>query len=230
MPPSPSTADTLAFLKRVALFTACREPALARLSRAAQARRLAEGETLFRRDDPADYLYVVRSGSISSLLATLDGRELVINETCPGECLGELAVATGQLHPVDAVARKPSELVSIPRIDFVAALDEEPGLIHSMLQNLARWQRASMDRESALAFLDAPARIALMLLKLDHESAEIGYLTVSQEELAQFVGITRQTAARILGDWRRAGLIFTGRGRIALLNRNVLRRIAEDNP
>jgi CRP-like cAMP-binding protein len=189
---------------------------------------LPAGEVVFHRDDPSDFLYLLRSGSVVILLTTVDGRELVVNESCPGECIDELAVAGCQPHTMDAVTRKPSELVMIPRADLLAVLGQEPLLVRSMLESAARWLRASSDRESALAFLDAPARLALMLLKLDHEASSVGYLTASQEELAQFIGVTRQTAARILGEWRRAGWIFTGRGRVALLNRQALRRLIEE--
>ena len=55
-----------------------------------------------------------------------------------------------------------------------------------------------------------------------------GYVKVSQEELAQRIGVTRQTAARVLGQWRRAGWIITGRGVIMLVDHLALRRSAAD--
>jgi CRP-like cAMP-binding protein len=91
---------------------------------------------------------------------------------------------------------------------------------------LAQRLRSSAERESALAFEDAPARLASTLLKLDYENRALGYMTISQEELAQHIGITRQTAAKILGKWRRAGWIITGRGKIVALDRAALRRCA----
>jgi CRP-like cAMP-binding protein len=85
-------------------------------------------------------------------------------------------------------------------------------------------------RESALAFLDAPARIARTLLEmdeLDRNGEDKGYITLSQEELAQRTGLARQTVAHSLGQWRRHGWLLTGRGRIMILNRAALKRIEE---
>jgi CRP-like cAMP-binding protein len=67
-----------------------------------------------------------------------------------------------------------------------------------------------------------------MLLQLDRQASAEGYLTIGQEELAQRVGLTRQTVAKTLGKWRRAGWLITGRGKIVLLNRAALRRQAEE--
>ncbi|MGE5140874.1 MAG: Crp/Fnr family transcriptional regulator [Rudaea sp.] len=223
------SAEILPFLKQVTIFTGCHESVLARLARASQMRHVPDRCVLFNKDDPATFLHILRSGLVTSVLMTPDGRELVINESCSGETIGEVAAATSQPYWANAITRGPAELVLIPTPDFAAALAEEPRIMVNMLGNLAGWLRTSTERESALAFLDAPARLALLLLKLDREASSIGYLTISQEELAQYVGVTRQTAARVLGQWRRAGWIFTGRGRVALLNRNALRRLTEES-
>jgi CRP-like cAMP-binding protein len=79
--------------------------------------------------------------------------------------------------------------------------------------------------------MDAPSRLARVLLQLsEQERQNQVLLTISQEELAQHVGATRQTVAGILGRWRRRGWIITGRGKIMLVDRSALRRRAEDGP
>ncbi|PJF24254.1 MAG: hypothetical protein CUN53_18760 [Phototrophicales bacterium] len=68
-------------------------------------------------------------------------------------------------------------------------------------------------RESALAFLDAQARLARLLLELEAKEQDKGYVTISQEELAHHTGLIRQTVAKALGKWRRvAGDQFLGDG------------------
>src|SRR3990172_6585042 len=66
------------------------------------------------------------------------------------------------------------------------------------------------------AFLNAEGRLARLLLQLGRKELEKGYITISQEELAERTGQTRQTVAKALGRWRRAGWLITGRGRIML--------------
>jgi CRP/FNR family transcriptional regulator, cyclic AMP receptor protein len=218
----------LPFLKRVPLFSGLDEAALALLARVSRTRQLPKGYVLFSRDDPGDAAYVVRSGCITILLTTPDGRELVINEMRPGDCFGEVALLTGQPRSAGAVAREASEVVVIPREEFLAEVESEPKLMRHLLETIAQRLRLGTEREGALAFLDAPQRLARILLQLDREASADGFVTISQEEIAQHIGVARQTAAKILGQWRRAGWIITGRGKIVLLNRAALRRRAEE--
>ncbi len=191
--------------------------------------RVPKGRILFSQTDAAEAFYVVRSGCIAIVLSTPDGRELVINEMGPGDYFGELAIVTDQPRSTGAVAREASEVIAISREAFLAALESEPKLMRQVLQTTAQRLRHSSERESALAFLDAAARLARILLQLDRQSSADGFVTIAQEELAQYVGLTRQTVAKILGQWRRAGWVITGRGKIMLLNRAALRRQAEES-
>jgi CRP/FNR family transcriptional regulator, cyclic AMP receptor protein len=212
------------FLAGVSLFAGLGEARLAALARECSIQRVARGAYLFFQGDPADALYVVRSGSFALLLSSPDGRELVINEMRYGDCFGELGLLTGLPRSTCAVARAAGggEVLMIPRQAFLTLLDEEPLLSRRLLETMAQRLRSSSEREGALAFLDAQARLARVLLELDEMEVERGYVTISQEELAQRTGLTRQTVAKALGRWRRRGWLITGRGHIMLLNRAQL--------
>ena len=80
------------------------------------------------------------------------------------------------------------------------------------------------------AFLDAQARLARLLLELEKQEQEKGYITISQDELARRTGLIRQTVAKALGKWRRAGWLITGRGRILILNRKALEELETSLP
>lgn len=227
MPPTrlPS-AELVAFLQRVPLFQGLNPQTLAVLTRVARLKAVQKREVLFYQEDPGDAAYVVRAGAISILLTTADGRELVINEMHPGDCFGELALLTGEPRSASAMASQDSQVIILPRAEFLEELEHEPKLMRHLLDSLAHRLRASSERERALAFLDAPARLAHLLIEMD-AAAERGFLTISQDELAQRIGVARQTTAKILGQWRRAGWIVTGRGKIVVINRVALRRRAE---
>ncbi len=223
-----SSPDLIGFLRSVPLFAGVNDQALSALARAGRVRQVPKGKTLFSQLDAAEAFYVVHSGCVAILLGSPDGRELVINEMRAGDCFGELALLTDQPRSTGAVAREASEVIVIPRDDFLAALEAEPKLMRHVLESTARRLRISSERESALAFLDAPARLARVLLQFDRQANADGFITISQEELAQRVGTARQTVAKTLGRWRRAGWLVTGRGKIVLLNRAALRRQAEE--
>ena len=220
--------DVISFLRGVPLFASLDEGALQAFARAGQLCRVPKGKLLFSQSDSPEAFYVVRSGCIAILLDSPDGRELVINEMRAGDGFGELGLITGQLRSTGAMAREASQVFAFPRDDFLALLESQPRLVRRVLETMARRLEVSSELESALAFLDAPARLARMLLQLDRQASAAGYLTIGQEELAQRVGLTRQTVAKELGKWRRAGWLLTGRGKIVLLNRAALRRQAEE--
>jgi len=228
MPESPldGTTSIGEFLGSLPLFAGLNKMRLAALARECTVKRVPRGSYLFFQGDPADALYVVRSGSVAILLSSPDGRELVINEMRDGDCFGELALLTGQSRSTHAVARTPrdSEVLVIPRGVFLALLDVEPSLARRLLETTAQRLRDSGEREAALAFLDAQARLARVLLGLDQQASERGYITISQDELAQRACLTRQTVAKTLGRWRRKGWLITGRGHILLLDRAKLQQ------
>ena len=223
-----SASELIPFLRSVPLLAGSGDPAITALARASRIWRVPKGQVLFQQMDPAEALYVVRSGCIAILLGSPDGREPVINEMRAGDCFGELGLLTGQPRSTGAVAREASEVVAIPRDEFLAELEAEPKLMRRVLETTARRLRVSSERESALAFLEAPARLARILLQLDRQASTQGLIAIAQEELAQRAGLARQTVAKTLGHWRRAGWLLTGRGRIMLLNRAALRRQAEE--
>ena len=183
---------------------------------------------IFSQGEPAEAAYIVRSGMISIFLSNPDGRELVINEMRPGDCFGELAIFTDQPRSTGAIANRKSELIVLPQQPFLAVVRSEPLLAWRLLQFTAERLSVSSARESALAFLDAPARLARVLLELDGQEQDKGYITISQEELARHAGLTRQTVASALGRWRRLGWVITGRGHLVLLNTRFLQQIASE--
>ena len=218
--------ETMQTLRSAPIFEDVSERILADFTRSSRIRALEKGEVLFSQTDPADTVYVVRSGCISIFLATLEGRELVINEMHTGDCFGELSLITDQPRSTGALARESSEVISIPRDVFLKGLEAEPELMRRVLETTALRLRVSSERESALAFLDSSARIAKVLLQLDQQADNEGVISITQEDLAQYVGLARQTVAQTLGRWRRVGWVETGRVRIVVKNREALERLA----
>jgi CRP/FNR family transcriptional regulator, cyclic AMP receptor protein len=230
-PPVDPTSDARAFLEGLPLFAGLDEASLLALAHAGRFVHVEKGQFIFFQADPSEKVYLVRSGKISIMLESPDGREMVINEMRPGDAFGEVGVLTGQPRSTSAIVRKEGVLLELPRQAFLAVLAAEPALARRILDITANRLRSSSERESALAFLDAQARLARLLLQLEEleeQQTEKGYVTISQEELAQRTGQTRQTVAKALGRWRRAGWLITGRGHIMLLNREALAKLEQE--
>lgn len=217
-----AVSDVLNFLGGIPLFSQLGESSSSTLARECRFRHMEKGEILFFQSDASEAAYIVRTGTISIILNSPDGREMVINEMHGGDLFGELGILTKKPRSTSAIARTKSELLIIPRQAFLTVIEKEPQLAMHMLEITAHRLQMSGKRESALAFMDAQARLARLLLELEEQEQDKGYVTISQEELAHHTGLIRQTVAKALGKWRRMGWLITGRGRILILNRKAL--------
>lgn len=215
----------LEFLHSVPLFSSLEESSARYVAGACRFRQMHKGEILFFLSEPGEVAYVVRSGVVSIVLSSPDGREMVINEMHPGEMFGELDLLTRKTRSASAVARSNGELLVIPLDVFLRLMDDEPRFVRLVLEFTAHRLQKTTKRLMALAFMDAQARLARSLLALEEEERETGYVTISQEELASSSGLIRQTVAKALGEWRRNGWVLTGRGRIVVLNRKALEKL-----
>lgn len=218
-------ADAISFLGQTPLLQGMEPRLLDGFAVAGGMRVLQKGQILFLQGDPAEAVYFVRGGVISLILSNPDGRELVIGEMQPNDFFGELALLIDAPRSTGAMARLRSDIFVLPGDAFLRELDAEPQLTRRCLELTARRLHTSSDRESNLAFMDAQARLANLLLQLDSQAAARGYITVTQAEMAQRLGLVRQTVAKILGNWRRAGWLITGRGRIMVLRYDALEQI-----
>jgi CRP/FNR family transcriptional regulator, cyclic AMP receptor protein len=219
---SDRTTEALKFLGSIPLFSDLSGSAMDMLVRSSKLQHFEKGSILFFQTDPSEWAYIVRSGGVSIVLSNPDGRDMVINEMRTGDIFGELGILTAQPRSTSAIIRSDSDIFVVPRQTFLRMLDSEPQLARRILQITAERLQTSGKRESALAFLDAQARLARLLLELEEAEKAKGYVTISQDELAHRTGLIRQTVAKALGRWRRAGWLITGRGRILILNRKAL--------
>jgi CRP/FNR family transcriptional regulator, cyclic AMP receptor protein len=222
-----ATASILQFLNSQPLFEGMDPSSLVALAKASRLKPVSKGSFLFFQADRAEAVYMVWRGVIAIRLENPEGRELVINEMSVGDCFGELAILTGEPRSASAEAVVDCEVLLMPSSAFREALQREPSLAARLLEITARRLQNSSKREEALAFHDAQQRLAQQLLHADQLVREVGYITLSQDELATRVGLTRQTVAAILGRWRRNGWLLTGRGHIVLLNRDELQLLVQ---
>lgn len=220
-----SVSETVGALASVPLFSKLSESVSLLLARECRFKYLEKGRILFLQSDPSDAAYIVCTGIISIVLNSQDGREMVINEMHCGDLFGELGLLTNKPRSTSAIARTSSKLLMIPRQPFLNVVQTDHELALRMLEVTAGRLQMSGQRESALAFMDAQARLARLLLELEAEEQDKGYVTISQDELAHRTGLIRQTVAKVLGRWRRQGLLLTGRGHIVLLNYKALKEL-----
>ena len=153
----------------------------------------------------------------------------MIKERREGDFFGEMGMLLAEPNLVTTVAIRPSVLVTIPRDEFLRLIQSESSLTLYLLSTFARRLKISGEQLTAYAFLDAPARLAYMILRLENDEGNRGSISISQEDLGQRCGLARQTVARVLGEWRSTGCIITRRGRIEVLDRARLNDVMRES-
>jgi CRP/FNR family cyclic AMP-dependent transcriptional regulator len=213
-------ANFAILLKANPFFAGLRPEALEAIAALCMSRHLKAEETLFLKGDEGDALYAVRRGRIRIATGTETGRRITLNLLGPGDVFGEVALLDGGPRTADAIAVEPTELFMVHRRDFVELLELQPKVAVRIIEFLCERIRWMSDRMEEATLLPLSARLAQRLLTLsDDYGAE---LDISQEELAVFVGASRESVNRQLQAWRRKGLVELGRNRIRVLDRTQL--------
>jgi CRP-like cAMP-binding protein len=172
---------------------------------------LARGESLFHEGDPGDRLYVIVEGKIKLHRASADGRENMLAVVGPGEMIGELALFDPGPRTATGTALTETKLLGLGHGDLQPWLSARPEVAMSLLRAIARRLRKTNDVMSDLVFSDVPGRVAKALLDLSRRfgvQSEEGIHVVhdlTQEELAQLVGASRETVNKALADFAQRG-------------------------
>lgn len=184
---------------------------------------MRKGDYIFREGDTDHRLYLIEEGRVKLISVSQDKRVQLLSIHARGEVLGEIPVFDPEGGPrtASAVAMCATKVLWLERDALFAWLDEYPGVAVDMLQVLAHRMRANNDRFADLVFKDVPARLAKTLIDLATRfgrPVEAGLEVphdLTQEEMAQLVGASRETVNKALTD-------FTNRGWIARRGRTII--------
>jgi CRP/FNR family cyclic AMP-dependent transcriptional regulator len=208
-------------LRRTPLFATLDQDAAQSLRTSMNEIELARGDLLFHEGDPGDSLYVVLRGKIKLGRTSGDGRENLVAVLGPGEMFGELSLFDPGPRSAGATALVDSTLLGLSSDELTPWLATRPDVARALLRAIARRLRRTNDSMSDLVFSDVPGRVAKALLDLSARfgtPAEDGIHVahdMTQEELAQLVGASRETVNKALAD-------FAGRGWLRLEARAVV--------
>ncbi len=218
-------------LQRSPLFRALAPASLEQVAALATRRSYREGEAICSQGDPGDALYGIVSGRVRISTGDADGREIFLNIMEPGDTFGEIALLDGGTRTASAIAMEKCELVSLRRDHLLALLLREPQVALELLRLCGERLRWTSGQVEDAALLDTGARLAKRLLGLallHGERAGAGRkLRISQEDLAGFLGVSRQAVNQQLQAWKARGWIALGRGSVTVLDERSLRAAAQ---
>jgi CRP/FNR family transcriptional regulator len=213
-------------LRRLPLFARLSEEELSDLAARIRPRSYRRSEVIFRKDDPGTHLYLVLDGAVKIALPGEFGQEALVAIMRAGDFFGELALFDRSPRSATAVALDDTRAALLAGDDFIAFLERHPSAVRVVLETLARTIRRLSDRVEHLTFLDVPSRVAKYLLDLAQANSPAPAkggtpaapleLSLTQDELAAFVGASRVSVNRVLGDLERREIVAIKRRRISI--------------
>ena len=208
-------------VRRAPLFTALDDAAAASLRASMDAVKIAKGSILFKEGDDGEHLYIIIDGKLKLGTSSGDGRENLLSILGPGEMFGELSLFDPGPRTSTATAVTDAKLLSLSHEKVIPWLRENPEVSLQLLTRLSQRLRRTNEAVGDLVFSDVPGRVAKALIDLGDRFGKTtpeGLLVnhdLTQEELAQLVGASRETVNKALAD-------FAGRGWLKLDGRSVL--------
>ena len=203
------------------LFIALDPEGAAALRASLTERSVTKGEVIFQEGDPGERMYVILEGKVKLGQSSSDGRESLLAILGPGEMFGELSLFDPGQRTSTATALTDAVILALSNEQLRPWLAGRPEVAAALLQALARRLRRTNEAMADLVFSDVPGRVAKALMDLGEKFGEVtleGLLVthdMTQEELAQLVGASRETVNKALAD-------FAQRGWIRLESRQVL--------
>ncbi len=208
-------------IRKAPLFSALDDEAAHELRQSMVSLKLNKGQVLFKEGQDGDRLYVVVHGKIKLGTTSADGRENLLSILGPGEMFGELSLFDPEPRTSTATAVTDAKLVSLAHEAVIGLVTTNPQTSLELLRRLAQRLRKSNEILADLVFADVPGRVAKAIMDLGErfgvqkdDGLHVNH-DLTQEELAQLVGASRETVNKALAD-------FAARGWVKLEPRAVL--------
>jgi CRP/FNR family transcriptional regulator, cyclic AMP receptor protein len=211
----------LSVLRQNPIFSGVSADSLANIEALCRNRNYRRGELVFEEGTAGIKLYGVIAGRLLITASSPKGSQLNLNVLGPGEIVGEIAFLDGGLRTATGRAAEQSTCFEIDRAAFFGLLHRSPELGAHLLQLVCRRVRWMTKLVADSAFLSVSERLATRLRDLAEaygKNKTDMEVKISQAELAQFLGISRQVVNGYLRAWQKAGRVELGRGSIRIRN------------
>lgn len=200
-------------LARAGIFQGVQPSAVAALAQQLEPVTFSRGQVVFTEGEPGETLYIITSGKVKIGRKSVDGRESLLTLMGPSDMFGELAIFDPGPRTSTVTALSEVQAVMMHRRVLRNWISDRPEIAEQLLRVLARRLRRTNDNLSDLIFTDVPGRVAKQLLHLaqrfgtrEGNSLRVDH-ELTQEEIAQLVGSSRETVNKALSDFAQRGWI-----------------------
>jgi CRP/FNR family transcriptional regulator, nitrogen oxide reductase regulator len=226
-----------ALLRGIDVFAGLDDRALGDVLRAAERRRIARDDTVFRQDEEARAFYVLVGGRLRVTQVTPEGQRVVVRFIGPGEMFGCVAVCGGLRYPGTATAVEDGRLIGWTQGATRHLMERHPRLAMNALGTVGGRLQETQTRVRELSTERVERRIAHALVRLAQQAGrrvkdggvEIEF-PISRQDIAEMTGTTLHTVSRTLSAWEDQGIVEGGRQKVLIRRPHALVAIAEDLP
>tara|TARA_R110000787_G_scaffold203779_3_gene314268 strand:- start:7784 stop:8449 length:666 start_codon:yes stop_codon:yes gene_type:complete len=188
-----------------------------------QLRGFAKGQIIQQRGDVAKEFWYIESGSVQVGRYGIDGRLTLFALIGAGDTFGELAFMGEFPRTVDAIAGSDSRLIRIGQSELQSLMDSDPAVIGLLLKTMALTVQEVFDLIESSRSLSVPQRLAVALLQLCGDQQDGAEIFVTQQELADLVGVSRISLGKALTKLHAAAMVEPGYGAVTIRDRTGLR-------
>lgn len=211
------------YIKNAALFSWLQEDELQRLAGRSDMVACKKNTTLYFAHEQSDSIYLVKQGRVKLTRTSAEGREVILDILGPGEIFGELAIIGEEVRTHSATAVDDALVCIISRPDFEELLRRHPDMALRVLKLVGLRRRELEMRLEDLIFQPVANRLVLTLLWQAgrHGSQEADgsiSLPLTQKDLANLVGASREAVAEQIAAFKQAGLVKTGYRSVRLVD------------
>lgn len=184
---------------------------------------------IFSEGDLPLNVYFLKSGNVKTFKSHPDGKELIINLYTANDFFGFEPILENENYRESAVAMQDSELIAIPRHDFMLMIQSHPDVSKSFINLLCKKVAEREAQLLNLAYNSVRQRTAEALLKSETLKDSKSVIAISRDDLAKMVGTASESVIRVLSDFKDEGLIEIDTGKIKIVQRGKLEKVVRWN-
>jgi CRP-like cAMP-binding protein len=216
----------LEFLRQIPYFAGLTERELGQIRPLVHERSYPRGEMVILEDEPCEAIYFVKSGRVKVFKTSPEGREQVLRIMKAGDTFNEVPVFDGGPNPASVEALDPTSLYVLVAADLQSLMLELPAVARNVVRILASRLRHLVELVEDLSFRHVTGRVAKILLQNTRDAAGNGAGRLTQQQMATMAGTAREMVGRALKGLEQAGAIRMERGRILIVDSDILERLS----
>ena len=223
--------------KKVSIFASLSEQELMQITSLVAQIQFSKGDLIFSAGQPFDKLYIINGGSMKVFKYNKEGKEQILYILNEGEFLGDLSLFKKDVLPFSAIALEDITLCTIHKNDFDHIIKTNPSISLKVLEYAHDRILELENLIQTVTTKDIETRLASLLLNLSKTFGEPAkddpnqiyiHLTMSREDMANFIGVTRETISRKLSHFQSQDMIeIVGNRAIRILSLDSLKDLAE---